>query len=180
MFQETATEYLEYTITRYEEEKTMSRSQNESILRILDLFPPKSFTKTSRTRFLRTTVINEDLMNEIDKNLLLLLLPAVHELTRKMSSPRVIDFQRAKRAISYLAGTADYCLVFHVGDREEIFGWMDSSYNSGEGDRKNRYGHCFQPGKSSRLFVAVCRRSTLIAQFSVLFRSRILLFGRSM
>ena len=69
------------------------------------------------------------------------LLPAVHELTRKMSSPRVIDLQRAKRAISYLAGTSEYCFVFNANDTEEIFGWADSSFNSGKGDRRNRFGY---------------------------------------
>ena len=94
------------------------------------------------------------------------LLQAVHELTRKMFSPRVIDLQKAKRAISYLASTADYCLVFKANDTEEIFGWADSSFNSGEGDRWNRYRYCFQLGTSSGMFVAVCKRSTLVAQSS--------------
>ena len=79
-----------------------------------------------------------------------------------MSSPRVIDFQRAKRAISYLAGTTEYCLVFDANDTEEIIGWANISFNSGEGDRRNRYGYCFQSGRSSGVFVAVCKRSTLV------------------
>ena len=54
-FQETATEYLGYTITRNENEKTYSPSQKGSVLKLLDLFPPKSFTKTSRIPFDRTT-----------------------------------------------------------------------------------------------------------------------------
>ena len=45
-FQEIATEYLGYTITRDEEERTLSLSQKGSILKVLDLFPPKSFSKT--------------------------------------------------------------------------------------------------------------------------------------
>ena len=180
-FQENATEYLGYTITRNEQEQTISLSQKGSVLKLLDLYPPKSFSKTSHTPFLRTTMIDEELLNDTEKrifrqitgSLLYLsictrpdLLPAVHELTRKMSSPRVIDLQKAKRAISYLASTADYCLVFKANDTEEIFGWADSSFNSGEGDRRNRYGYCFQLGRSSGMFVAVCKRSTLIAQSS--------------
>ena len=81
-----------------------------------------------------------------------------------MLSPRVIDLQRAKRAISYLAGTANYHLIFHAEDEKEIYGWADSSFNSGEGNRRNRYGYCFQLGKKSGVFVAVCKRSTLVAQ----------------
>ena len=61
-FQETATEYLGYTITRNERENAISLSQRGSILKLLDLFPQKSFTKTSRTPFLRTTVVSEDLI----------------------------------------------------------------------------------------------------------------------
>ena len=83
-----------------------------------------------------------------------------------MSYPRVIDIQRAKRAISYLTGTADCSFIFHAEDKEEIYGWAESSFNSGEGDRRNRYGYCFQFGKMSGMFVAVCKRSTLVAQSS--------------
>ena len=100
-----------------------------SVLKLLDLFPPKSFTNTSHTPFRRTTVINENLLSETEKrnyqqitgSLLYVsictrldLLPAMHALSRKMSSPRVMDLQRAKRAISYLAGTTEYCLVFNA------------------------------------------------------------------
>ena len=59
-FRANATEYLAHNITRNEEEKTISLSQNGSILKHLDLFLPKLFTKTSCSPFLRTTVINED------------------------------------------------------------------------------------------------------------------------
>ena len=38
-FQEIATEYLGYTTTRNEKEKTMSLSQKGSNLKLLDLFP---------------------------------------------------------------------------------------------------------------------------------------------
>ena len=66
-FQETATECLGYTITRDEKERTLSLSQKESILKLSDLFPPKPFTKTSSSPFLRTTVIDEELLNETKK-----------------------------------------------------------------------------------------------------------------
>ena len=66
------------------------------------------------------------------------LLPAVCELTRKMSSPRIIDFQRVDKARSSLAGTASFFLTFRVDDHEEILGWTDSSFNSG-GDSTNKY-----------------------------------------
>ena len=83
-----------------------------------------------------------------------------------MSSPRVIDFHRAKRAIFYLTGTSEYCLVFNASDKEETYGWADSSFNSGEGGRRDRYGYCFQFGRTSGTFVAVCKRSSLVAQSS--------------
>ena len=83
-----------------------------------------------------------------------------------MSSPRVIDLQRAKKAISYLAGSSEYCLVFNANDKEEILGWADSSFKSGEGDRRNRYGYCFQLERTSGMLVAVSKRSTLLAQSS--------------
>ena len=35
-----------------------------------------------------------------------------------------------------------------------------------EGDRRNRYGYCFQLGRSSGMLVTVCKRSTLVAQSS--------------
>ena len=61
--------------------------------------------------------------------------------------------QTAHRGVTFL----------HGNDTEEIFGWADSSFNSGEGDRKNCYGFCFQPREKSRMFVNACKRSTLIA-----------------
>ena len=95
-FQATGTEYLRCANTRNEEEMTISQSQNGSILKRLDLFPPqKSFTKASCFPFLWTTVINEDLLNEriyqqIIGSLLYIsictrsdLLPAVHVLPEK-------------------------------------------------------------------------------------------------
>ena len=57
-FQENATEYLGYTITRNDNDKTISLSQKGSVVKLLDSFPPKSFTRTSRTPFLRTTIID--------------------------------------------------------------------------------------------------------------------------
>ena len=47
-----------------------------------------------------------------------------------------------------------------------IFGCADSSFNSGNGDRKNSYSYRFQLGRSSGMFIAICERSTLIAQSS--------------
>ena len=66
-FQATATEYLGYTITGNEEEKSTSFRQNGSITKLLDLFPPESFTKISFSPFLRTEVIDEELLSEADK-----------------------------------------------------------------------------------------------------------------
>ena len=59
-FQATTTEYSGYTINLNEKEKTISLSQIGSILKLFHLFPPKSFTKTTCSPFLRTIVINED------------------------------------------------------------------------------------------------------------------------
>ena len=94
------------------------------------------------------------------------LLPDVHTLMRKMSAPSICRSPKGEYAISYLAGTASFCLIFHADNQEEILGWADSSYNSGEGDRRNGYGYCcqLQLGWSSRMFIAVCKYSTLIAQ----------------
>ena len=66
-------------------------------------------------------------------------------------------------AISYLARTANFPLIFLADDEEEILGWVNSSFNSGEDDCRNKYGYCFQLGTSSGMFIAVCKRSTLIA-----------------
>ena len=68
IFQATAIEYLGYIITRNKEEKTISLSQKGRILKLLDLFPQKAFFKASCFPFLRTAVINEDLLSEADKN----------------------------------------------------------------------------------------------------------------
>ena len=59
-FQETATEYLGDTIIRNKKKNIISLSQKGSILKFLDLFPPKSFTKISCSPFLRTTIIKKD------------------------------------------------------------------------------------------------------------------------
>ena len=125
--------------------------------------------------------INEELLNEKDKRtfqqmtggLLYLaictrgdLLPAVHELTRKMSNPRQHDLSAAKKVIAYLSGTLEKGVTFYGDDVQEIFGYADSAFNSGTGDKKNKYGFCFQYGKRSAMFLNVCKRSTLIAQSS--------------
>ena len=62
-----------------------------------------------------------------------------------------------------LVGTANYTLTFRAGDQEETLGWADSSFHSEEGDRRNKYGYCFQLEKSLSMFIVVRRRSTLIA-----------------
>ena len=53
-------------------------------------------------------------------------------------------------------------------DEDQISGWADRAFISGEGERKNCYGYCFQLGRrrKSRMFINVCMRSTLIAQSS--------------
>ena len=56
-FQENATEYLGYTITRNEQEQTISLSQKGSVLKLLDLCPPKSFSKTSHTPLLERQLL---------------------------------------------------------------------------------------------------------------------------
>ena len=91
------------------------------------------------------------------------LLYSVHLLTRRMSNPRVLDLQRAKRVLSYLLQSG---VTFRGNDDDQIIGWADSAFNSGEGERKNCYGYCFQLGRQSAMFLNVCKRSTLIAQSS--------------
>ena len=46
----------------------------------------------------------------------------------------------------------EYCLVFNANDADES---SDNSFNSGEGDRRNRYVYCFQLGRTSGMFVVV-------------------------
>ena len=50
-----------------ENDKTISLSQKGSVLKLLDSFPPKFFTKTSRAPFLRTTFIDENLLDESER-----------------------------------------------------------------------------------------------------------------
>ena len=183
-FEPEATEYLGYTFLRDRNLKTLKLNQLGNIVKLLDNFPPKSMTTTPRTPYCRVTVItekDEELLSpedvtkyqQITGSLLYVsictradLLYAVHMLTRRMSSPRVLDMRRAKKAVAYLMGTPHLGVTFHATDEEEIFGWADSGFNSGEGDRKNHYGYCFQMGKTSGMFVNICKRSTLIAQSS--------------
>ena len=181
-FTEVANEYLGYNITRKREARTLKLDQFGTITKLLTTFPPQSFSKVLRTPYHRKTKnfteAEEALLPEREKSLFqqmtgsLLylaictrgdLLYAVHLLTRRMASPRTIDLQRAKRCIEYVSQTARHGVTFHGNDTEEIFGWADSSFNSGEGDRKNCYGYCFQLGKKSGMFVNACKRSTLIA-----------------
>jgi hypothetical protein len=42
--------------------------------------------------------------------------------------------------------TAHFEVTFHGNDEDRIIGWADSAFNSGEGERKNYYGYCFQLG----------------------------------
>ena len=58
---------------------------------------------------------------------------------------------------------AHYGVSFHGNDVIEIFAWADSTFNSGEGDRKNCYGFCFQLGRKSGMLFNAWKRSTLIA-----------------
>jgi hypothetical protein len=62
--------------------------------------------------------------------------------------------------------TAHAGVTFHGDDEPVIYGWADSAFNSGEGEKKNAFGYCFQLGRKSGMFLNVCRRSTLIAQSS--------------
>ena len=45
------------------------RTSNNSILKLLDSFPPKSFIKTSHSPFLRATIIDEELLDKTEKEL---------------------------------------------------------------------------------------------------------------
>ena len=83
-----------------------------------------------------------------------------------MSNPRVLDLQRAYKALIYLMHTAHSGVTFHGCDDPIIYGWADSAFNSGEGEKRNTFGYCFQLGRKSGMFINICRRSTLIAQSS--------------
>ena len=181
-FEEVANEYLGYNIARKREDRILKLDQFGTVSKLLSAFPPQSFSKVLRTPYHRKTKnfteVEEALLPELEKSmyqqitgsLLYLaictrgdLLYAVHLLTRRMATPRVIDLQRARKCVAYLLQTAHRGVTFHGNDTEEIYGWADSSFNSGEGDRKNCYGYCFQLGKRSGMFVNACKRSTLIA-----------------
>ena len=82
-------------------------------------------------------------------------------LTRRMSNPRVLDLQRAYKALVYLMHTALSGVTFSGNDEVEIFGWADSAFNSGEGERKNCYSYCFQLGRTSGMFINVCKSLNL-------------------
>ena len=59
----------------------------------------------------------------------------------------------------YLQSTKDYKMVFDGNDDNPvIYGWADSSFNTGVGDRKSQYGYCFGFGLKSAMFINVCRR----------------------
>ena len=95
------------------------------------------------------------------------LLPAVHCLTRKMAAPNTYSMLQARKVLAYLQSTKDYKMVFDGNDDNPvIYGWADSSFNTGVGDRKSQYGYCFGFGLKSAMFINVCRRSTIIAQSS--------------
>jgi hypothetical protein len=184
-FDEIATEYLGYTITRDRSSKTLKLDQFGTVSKLLANFPPNRFGKIPATPYHRKTVgftpeeesllseENKSIFQQITGSLLYLaictrgdLLYAVHMLTRRMSNPRVLDLQRAHKALVYLMHTAHSGVTFHGDDEPVIYGWADSAFNSGEGDKKNAFGYCFQLGRKSGMFINVCRRSTLIAQSS--------------
>ena len=80
------------------------------------------------------------------------LLPAVHCLTRKMAAPNSYSMLQARKVLAYLQSTKEYKMVFDGNDDNPvIYGWADSSFNTGVGDRKSQYGYCFGFGlKSTR------------------------------
>ena len=184
-FDKKATEYLGYTIVRDRVKKTLKLNQFGTVSKLLMTYPPGKSRKVPLTPYHRKvnnfTSEEEALLDEklktkfqaITGSLLYLaictradLLYAVHMLTRRMTNPRVLDLQRANKALNYLMHTANDGITFYGNDEPEIIGWADSSFNSGEGERKNCYGYCFQLGRTSGMFVCVCKRSTLIAQSS--------------
>jgi hypothetical protein len=84
-----------------------------------------------------------------------------------MAAPNTYSMLQARRVLAYLQGTKNYKMVFDGNeDKSVIYGWADSSFNSGVGDRKSQYGYCFAFGLKSAMFINVCRRSTIIAQSS--------------
>ena len=156
-----------------------------TVSKLLHSFPPLHLSKVPKAPYHRKstnfTEEEESLLSAKDKSvfqqitgsLLYLaictrrdLLYSVHLLTRRMSNPRVLDLQRARKVLSYLLHTAQYGVTFYGNDSDQIIGWADSAFNSGEGERKNCFGYCFQLGRKSGMFLNVCKRSTLIAQSS--------------
>ena len=93
------------------------------------------------------------------------MLAATHSLTRKMARPTTHSMLQARRALGYLYHTRNYVLIFDGNDKEPvIYGWADSSFNSGSENSRSAYGYCFQFGSKSGMFINVCRRSTIAAQ----------------
>ena len=184
-FDPVAREYLGYTITRDRPGRTLKLDQFGTVSKLLHSFPPLHLSKVPKAPYHRKstnfTEEEESLLSGKDKSvfqqitgsLLYLaictrgdLLYSVHLLTRRMSNPRVLDLQRARKVLSYLLHTAQYGVTFYGNDNDQIIGWADSAFNSGEGERKNCFGYCFQLGRKSGMFLNVCKRSTLIAQSS--------------
>ena len=166
----------------------MKLSQHGNVDKVLDTYLGTLPSKKATTPYLSDSGINKDkhpepvllstsehnLYQRIVGSLLYLsintrgdLLPAVHCLTRKMAAPNTYSMLQARRVLAYLQGTKSYKMVFDGNeDTPVIYGWADSSFNSGVGDRKSQYGYCFAFGLKSAMFINVCRRSTIIAQSS--------------
>ena len=103
----------------------------------------------------------EDQLDEDNLSKTTLKIPADADL-----SGGVLDLQHAYKALVYLMHAAHSGVTFHGNDEPVIYGWADSAFNSGEGEKKNAFGYCCQLGRKSGMFINVCRRSTLIAQSS--------------
>ena len=76
----------------------------------------------------------------------------------KMAAPNTYSMLQARKVLAYLQSTKDYKMVFDGNDDNPvIYGWADSSFNTGVGDRKSQYGYCFGFGLKSAMFINVCR-----------------------
>ena len=88
-----------------------------TVPKLLSHFLPQRFGRVPNSPYEREvknlTESEESLSLEADKSM----------LSRRMSNPRVLDLQRARRALVYLMHTAHSGVTFHGSDEEEIIGW---------------------------------------------------------
>jgi hypothetical protein len=67
----------------------------------------------------------------------------VSHLSRYMSDPFQSHWEKAKRVLWYLKGTADSVLMYGGAPSSKVVGWSDSDCASDIGERRSRTGYVF-------------------------------------